>query len=303
MPNRIIREGILSSQRVEMLSVHAEVFYRRLLSAVDDFGRFEAVPMLLLARLYPLRCQTVKPAEIEAWLRECQTANLVLVYHHNGAPYLEVVDFRQQRRAKTSKFPDPPETAQQTRADEIARVQMPSDAHLDVCEDVDVCEGEGEKTVTADAVPSCPAEQILEAFNSAFGRSFRMTAGRRKLLRARWKDSHWRQNWQSALQRAGPSAFLNGQNDRGWQASLDWFLRPDTVTKILEGAYDNRTGTNGQTRRLSNAEHREQANADAFEAVFGSGPGVADAVQYEKPGSVHAAPVGHLGGRAGAVPD
>ena len=31
--------------------------------------------------------------------------------------------------------------------------------------------------------------------------------------------------------------FLVGDNDKGWRADLDWFLRPDSVTKILEGKY------------------------------------------------------------------
>ncbi len=40
MPNRVIREGILNSQRVNKLTEPAELFYRRLMSVVDDFGRF-----------------------------------------------------------------------------------------------------------------------------------------------------------------------------------------------------------------------------------------------------------------------
>src|SRR3990167_11311858 len=55
MPNRILREGILSSERINTLSVHAELFYRRLLSVVDDYGRFFAHPALLRSACYPLR--------------------------------------------------------------------------------------------------------------------------------------------------------------------------------------------------------------------------------------------------------
>ena len=155
-----------------------------------------------------------------------------------------------------------------------------------------------------DAVPACPSPEIVTAFNACFGLSCRLTAHRRKQLLARWRDPWWREHWRQALERAGPSQFLNGSNDRGWRIDLEFFLRPDTVAKIMEGKYDNRnSGTNAQTRRLSNAEQREQANADAFEAVFGSGPGVADALQHEESGTVHVAPIGYLGGRAGAVPD
>lgn len=35
------------------------------------------------------------------------------------------------------------------------------------------------------------------------------------------------------------SSFCQGKNDRGWVASFDWFIRPDTVVKIMEGKYDD----------------------------------------------------------------
>ena len=46
----------------------------------------------------------------------------------------------------------------------------------------------------------------------------------------------------AALDRVRSSSFCRGQNDRGWRADLDWFLRPDTVTKLLEGKYEDRNG-------------------------------------------------------------
>jgi hypothetical protein len=36
MPNRILRAGIITSDRVNALDFGAEVFYRRLMSAVDE---------------------------------------------------------------------------------------------------------------------------------------------------------------------------------------------------------------------------------------------------------------------------
>jgi hypothetical protein len=42
-----------------------------------------------------------------------------------------------------------------------------------------------------------------------------------------------------ALNRVAKSSFCRGQNERGWKADIDWFLKPDTLTKILEGKYDD----------------------------------------------------------------
>jgi len=60
---------------------------------------------------------------------------------------------------------------------------------------------------------------------------------KRHSFRARMKDKAW--DWRAALKRAEPSEFLAGGGERGWIANLDWFLRPDTVTHILEGQHDN----------------------------------------------------------------
>src|SRR5690606_33624040 len=59
MPNRILREGILTSPRIAKLGWPEEVFYRRLMSVVDDFGRYYADPGLLRAACYPRQLNKV----------------------------------------------------------------------------------------------------------------------------------------------------------------------------------------------------------------------------------------------------
>ena len=106
MPTRMLREGILTSERVASLTWPEEVFYRRLMSVVDDFGRYYATPMLLRAACYPMQLNKVSDPDIEKWIAGCVTAALVRVYPaKDGKRYLELLDFRQQVRAKASKFP------------------------------------------------------------------------------------------------------------------------------------------------------------------------------------------------------
>lgn len=126
-------------------------------------------------------------------------------------------------------------------------------------------EGSGEPVPAVAGTPPCPADEVVESFNRTFGTKARLTAKRRKQLTARWRDPHWREHWRQALERAGPSDFLSGQNNRNWRIDLEFFLRPDTVTKILEGKYDNRDGS----QPASKAAEREQSNADSFSLVFG----------------------------------
>ena len=129
MPNRILREGILTSERVASLDWAAEVFYRRLHSIVDDYGRYEAGHQLLRAKCYPLQTDTVRVADIARWMAACQKSGLLLVYAVNGKQYLEVQDFGQQQRT-ASKYPAPP-------AVDSNCEQMLANAHLGVCVVVD----------------------------------------------------------------------------------------------------------------------------------------------------------------------
>ena len=126
MPSRILREGILSSERVDALNGWAsECFYRRLMSVVDDYGRYFANPSLLRAACYPLKLDKVSNADIGKWLADCAGADLVSTYEIEGKAYLQVLDFRQQERAKQSKFPEPP-----SKCSADAK-QVITDVHLD----------------------------------------------------------------------------------------------------------------------------------------------------------------------------
>ena len=109
MPTRLIREGILSSDRVNALDDPGELFYRRLLNVVDDYGRFVAKPALLRSSCYPLRTERLTDGDIQQHLKACAAVGLVRLYEgSDGKHYLQVRDFRQQVRAKYSRFPDPP---------------------------------------------------------------------------------------------------------------------------------------------------------------------------------------------------
>jgi len=106
MPNRIIRADILTSERVNKLSIQAECFYRRLMSIVDDYGRYHGNLTLLRSSCFPLRIDTVKEKGIAGWIAECEEVGILSLYTINGKNYLEIDNFGQQRRSK-SKFPEP----------------------------------------------------------------------------------------------------------------------------------------------------------------------------------------------------
>lgn len=141
MPNRIIREGILTSQRVNSLDWSEEVFFRRLLSVVDDYGRCEAHPALLRASLYPLQLDKVREVTVEKFLAATVAARLVQVYTVDEKRFLQVLNFRQQTRS-SSKCPAPgtpdpviscaADAQQMPETKSAAAQRLPEDAHLGV---------------------------------------------------------------------------------------------------------------------------------------------------------------------------
>ncbi len=106
MPNRILREGILTSRPIAALTDDGEAFYRRLMSIVDDYGRFECDLDILRARLFPLALERWPVYRVASALEDCHLNNLILIYGE-GKLYLQINNFRQQTRSP-SKCPDPP---------------------------------------------------------------------------------------------------------------------------------------------------------------------------------------------------
>ena len=107
MPNRFIKETICTSDSIDMLSPFEEVCFYRLLVNCDDFGRFDARPKVVSARLFPLREIAIE--DIESALQALVRAGLILLYESDGKPYLQVSTWgkHQQTRATKSKYPAP----------------------------------------------------------------------------------------------------------------------------------------------------------------------------------------------------
>ncbi|MBR2406451.1 MAG: hypothetical protein IKB04_05360 [Clostridia bacterium] len=108
MPNRIICESVCTSPNIELLGWFEEVCFYRLLVQCDDFGRYDARPQLLRARLFPLR-DDVDVAAVEAAMDQLEAVGLIERYTVDGQPYLQLCtwDKHQRIRAPRVKFPPP----------------------------------------------------------------------------------------------------------------------------------------------------------------------------------------------------
>lgn len=100
MPTRLIRDGILTSERGARLSWEEEVFYRRLLSVVDDYGLYTSHVAWLRAALYPLQLDKIAERSVQRCLAACETAELIELYAVKDKGYLRVINFGQTCRAQ-----------------------------------------------------------------------------------------------------------------------------------------------------------------------------------------------------------
>jgi len=198
MPNRILKESICTSETIDQLTEAEENFFYRLIVNCDDFGRLDARPSVVRAKLYPLRLDSVTDKDILARLKKLQQVGLIFIYEVDGRPYLQVKtwDRHQQKRAKHSKYPSPSESTcnhmisdeikcpreyENTRnekrevEDEESRNVKADDCKCDMPAGNGNCAGSEEKEAAAPAVEKIPEDNkkpwgLMRGFEQEFGR-------------------------------------------------------------------------------------------------------------------------------------
>ncbi len=120
MPNRIIKESVCTSETIDQMSWFEEVFFHRLWTACDDYGRMDARPAILKSKLFPLK-ERLSLKDIQNALQKMVDIGCVRLYECDSKPYLYLPSWEvhQQVRAKKSKYPEPEETCNQMISDDI----------------------------------------------------------------------------------------------------------------------------------------------------------------------------------------
>lgn len=80
---------------------------------------------------------------------------------------------------------------------------------------------------------------LFEIWNSTNGlpKTRGASPARIKSAQARWKANPDASYWEEVAGLIADSKFCQGQNERGWKATFDWFIHPETHLKVLEGKY------------------------------------------------------------------
>ncbi len=101
------------SDRVNSVSIGAEMLYTRLIAQSDDHGHYCGEPRWVLARLFTARmiAGQVHEQDIAGWLNELEQVGLIAKYQVAGQVYIELVNVKKCLRRDVKpeiRFPDRP---------------------------------------------------------------------------------------------------------------------------------------------------------------------------------------------------
>ena len=209
MPNRLLRDGVCTSELINLLTSDEEVMFYRLLVCCDDYGYADARPAILKAQCFPLK-ESVTPAHIDRWLQGLAGKGLVARYRKDDKPYLAVNKWEQRVRSR-QKYPGPTDDGCQ-----------PIDGHVsDISPAPDrLGKGKGKGKGAAEQQPLPegwgPSEPTIERLSREFGLVpedvVRYVAAFRDICKAkgyRYKDfdaafsNSVRQDWPKMRDRSG----------------------------------------------------------------------------------------------------
>ena len=88
-------------------------------------------------------------------------------------------------------------------------------------------------------------QRIVDIYNDtcvSFPRLKSLSENRKKSIKARLKTYSY-DDFKTLFEKAEASDFLKGKNNKDWSATFDWLIKDSNMAKVLDGNYDNRSGS------------------------------------------------------------
>ena len=98
-------------------------------------------------------------------------------------------------------------------------------------------------------------QRIVDMYNDtcvSFPRLKSLSENRKKSIKARLKTYSY-DDFKTLFEKAEASDFLKGKNNKDWSATFDWLIKDSNMAKVLDGNYDNRSGTQKMDKPKSKA--------------------------------------------------
>lgn len=245
---RTIKPEFPHSESMGAVSREARLCFIMLWTLADDSGRLRGNSRMLASLLYPYDDDA--PEMIEAWLSELECQNCIVRYEVNGSKYLEVCNWLTHQKI------DKPSRSKLPGIDEGSRIL----ANPRECSSEDQDQDQDHNIVPTELVdlPSTtradpiPYKSIIEAYNEIcvpLGKpaARRNNPKRQARIRQIWNESSrtrtvdwWRDYFAKAMTVPYIAKGFITRDGSLWNgADLDYLLQDKTLTKIVEGTYDN----------------------------------------------------------------
>ncbi len=236
---RSVKLGFFRNEHLAVFSFAHRLLFEGLWVIADREGRLEDRPKRIHADLFPFDAAL----DVDEMLNDLAAGDdpFIVRYEVDGRHYIGIVNFlkhqRPNHREPASDIPPPGQArAKHDTAQERPRGRVKGKG-------MEIGEGERE-TAHAPIAPPDPT-LLVDLWNSTTTKPIpqcrELTPSRRKHASARLADAAL-SVWATVITRIEASSFCRGENDRGWVATFDWLLKPDTRVKVTEGKYDNRPG-------------------------------------------------------------
>lgn len=122
-------------------------------------------------------------------------------------------------------------------------IEKDIDIDIEIKKDIDKKNSE----VITSVSESIPYQEIMQQFNqicNSLSKIRGIEGPRRKAVAARWKSIKDIEIFITLFHKTEASNFLSGRSGKDWRADFDWLMKPQNVTKVLEGVYDNKGSSN-----------------------------------------------------------
>jgi len=178
MPQRFLRPGITNSERWNSVGFDCQSFYIRILTHVDDYGRFDGRPAVLHGHCFSVWNEQnpgneVNLQQVERMLQQLADKKLVEWYEQDGKKVIQLVQWQERIRENTkSKWPERTEVAAS-----CSKLLLPS------------------PSPSPSPAPLCPAKSysadsrvLIHWLNQESGRSFREVSSSLDIIEARLNE-------------------------------------------------------------------------------------------------------------------
>jgi uncharacterized phage protein (TIGR02220 family) len=229
MPDRVLRDEILTSERYWSISIEAQRLFIHLLLCADDTGRFSGKNYTVRTSCFP--SQSVDPVKLENLLSELLDVDLIRMYHVEKDRYIFIPRFRQRLRYLHSKFPPPPNEisdlelgkSDSRRSQDSPKPDLsPSQVGGSEVKRSEVKRSEVRTTLSVSATPKPDAAvEVLQYLNTVTGSHFRNGDANIKYVKARLKEGY-------SVERLKEIALLKAEQ-WGKDEKMAEYLRPKTL--------------------------------------------------------------------------